>query len=136
MAFAPGGNRGTPEAPQTAGLDRPTLSRAAYRPRCANLLSESQLRVLYIPSRIVTACHVYRESETHSLRLLGAQRLRRPDRPTITRSERSSSRSAAVLLWFVAAYTAPDAVPDLNHSVVTLPSVEIDELCLVSPLSQ
>ena len=44
MAFAPGGNRGTPEAPQTAGLDRPTLSRAAYRPRCANLLSESQMR--------------------------------------------------------------------------------------------
>src|SRR5207244_7964500 len=41
-ACAPGGNRGTPEAPQTAGLDRPTRSWVAYRPRCANLLSESQ----------------------------------------------------------------------------------------------
>ena len=53
----------------------------------------------------------------------------------VTRSDRSPSRPAAVLIWFVAEYTAPDAFPDLSHTVVTLPSLEIDGLCVVSPLA-
>ena len=55
---------------------------------------------------------------------------------TATRSDRSSSRPAAVLMWFVAGCTAPDAFPDLSHTVVTLPFVEIDGLCVVSPLAE
>jgi hypothetical protein len=54
---------------------------------------------------------------------------------TVTRSERSSSRPAAVLIWFVAAYAAPEAFPDLSHTVVTLPFVEI-EAVRCDPLSE
>jgi|ERR1035441_33163 hypothetical protein len=54
---------------------------------------------------------------------------------TVTRRDRSSSRPAAVLMWFVAGYTAP-AFPDLSHGLVTLPLIEIDGLCAVSPLAR
>jgi hypothetical protein len=60
-------------------------------------------------------------------------------RPTVvTRSERlssPSSRPEAVLVRLVAAYTALVTFPALRHTVVTLSSVEIDELCVVSPLA-
>lgn len=39
-------------------------------------------------------------------------------------------------MWFVTEYTAPDALPDLSHTVVTLPFIEIDGLCVVSPLAK
>lgn len=55
---------------------------------------------------------------------------------TSTRSDRSSSRPAAVLMWFVAAYAAPGAFPDLSHTVVSLLFVEIDGQCAVSPLAE
>ena len=53
----------------------------------------------------------------------------------VTRNERSSSRPAAVLIWFVAENTTLETLPALSQTVVIFPSGEIDGLCVVSPLS-